>query len=231
MLAAALSQPPTLQLSFYPFGVILRRQCPDGSFTEYPVDPAQLAEALAARTTFTTGLLPPDVLYVAQAGLKRLVVSYRPAGRTALHLDGSVDPLRIPLPSLVLIRLVAGGTQRYGVYAVKARPLTLTTTLYHAPLPNVYHNGSICWGSVPTVSAAQLASTDLSPAWSLLLGSAFTSHAVSGKSRQAPDDIRKLYLTLEQRRTRVYPTRDLLPASEAGTLDAIIQRTLGEAGS
>ena len=229
LLATALSKAPTLQLSFYDFGIILRRQCPDGTFTEYPVDASQLAEALAARTHFTTGLLPPDILYVAQVGLKRLVVGYRPPQRTALHVDGGEQVLRVPLPGLVLVRLTIGNTQpRYGVYAVKTRPTTLAARLYHAPLPNVYQNGSICWGSVPTPTVEQLAGTDLSPEWSLLLGSVFTSHGVHGKRRSTPEDIRQLYIALEGRHARSYPTKDLMSVAEVNTLGEVIDRTIGK---
>jgi hypothetical protein len=45
-----------LILSFYSFGVMLRKT--EGELTqEFPVDPAQIALALAAKVTFDTGLL------------------------------------------------------------------------------------------------------------------------------------------------------------------------------
>jgi len=68
MLAVAVQTPPTLTLSFYPFGVILRRVTPDGGIQEYPVDPAQIAEALAAKTRFDTVCSTPTRSMYAPKG-------------------------------------------------------------------------------------------------------------------------------------------------------------------
>jgi hypothetical protein len=64
--------------------------------------------------------------------------------------------------------------------------------------------------------------------WSLLLGTTFTAHTMSGKSQRELQDIRKLLLALDARHARVYPTRDLILLREAGTLDTVIQRCTGE---
>ena len=56
LLTEALTEQPSLILSFYSFGVMLHKR--DGEqVTEYPVDPAQVALALAAKVRFDTGLL------------------------------------------------------------------------------------------------------------------------------------------------------------------------------
>src|SRR5512135_3222553 len=91
-LATALQTPPSLILSFYPFGVILRRPTADGGMTEYPVDPAHIAMLLAAKTQFDTGLLNPHTLCVRAEGAKRLVAAYRVPAKNALFLEGSEAP-------------------------------------------------------------------------------------------------------------------------------------------
>ena len=180
--------------------------------TEYPVDPAQVASALAAKLTFDTGLLDSHTLLVRQDGVKKTIAGYRPPQKTGLFIDGAEAALRVPLPGLVMIRTTAAGrSPHYEVYAVKHRPGSLDTPLFHAPLPNVFNSGAICWGTVPRLSDTTLVSTTLASDWTMLLGSAFGDHAVSGKSKREPNDIRKLLIALEAKKARAYPKGDLIP--------------------
>jgi hypothetical protein len=211
-LDAGLQAKPTMTLSFYHFGILLHRMTDDGGELEYAVSPAQLAEALAIKVRFETGLLSGNTLYITNEGTKHAVVEYRPPQQTALYLEGSDVPITIPLPGLVMGRLSNGNdSPRYGVYAVKSRPETLDAPLFNPPLPNV-GNGSICWGSVKRVSAEALASNHLTEDWQLLLGTVFTSHSVSGKSKRFSSDIRQHFIALEKQKARKYPLSDLVPA-------------------
>ena len=196
-------------LTFYTFGVLMRRMTEDGGETEYAVSPAQLAEALSVKIKFETGLLGGNTLYIANEGAKKAVVEYRPPQSTALYMDGSETPIVVPLPGLVMGRVSSGDALRYGVYAVKSRPETLNTPLLNAPLPNVGQN-SVCWGSVKRASPEALAGNTLSEDWQLLLGSVFTSHSVHGKSKRYPNDIRQHFIDLEKRKARKYPVSDLI---------------------
>jgi PRTRC genetic system protein B len=210
-LTAALQEQPRLTLEFYSFGVLLRKRDGD-AMAEYAVDPAQIALALAAKVTFDTGLLSTETLLVRQDGVKRLVVEYRAPQKTGIYLEGSDAPLRVPLPPLLLIRVtVEDKNPQYQVYAVKARPTKLDTPLFHAPLPNIFNSGSICWGSVRRVSDAALQGNSLAADWDMLLGSPFGDHACSGKSRSHVQDIRQKLIDLERRQARVYPKSDLIP--------------------
>ncbi|MCP4207127.1 MAG: hypothetical protein GY767_08810 [Shimia sp.] len=65
---------------------------------------------------------------------------------------------------------------------------------------------------MPKVSAAALQGSRLDEDWAALLGTPFGSHSVRGKSQRHPDDVRRHYLELETRRSRVYPRRDLVSA-------------------
>ncbi len=167
---------------------------------EYAVEPAEVARAMSANVTVSTGLLPPDVLWVTVNGVKRTVAGYRPPQVTGIWLEGSDAPLRVPLPGLILIH---HGTQSE-LYAIRGDPRDPATVLHVAPLPNVY--GSVCWGTVPIPPIKE---NDLSMVWEHLLGSRFANHASTGKSRKHPDDIRKLLLSLEGRKR--YPLSDLVP--------------------
>ena len=185
------------------------------SITEYPVDPAQVAVALAAKVSFDTGLLSGDTLLIRTEGVKKTVVEYRKGQKTGIYLEGSETALRIPLPPLVMIRTTTEDLYpNYSVYAVKRKPKSLDVELFHAPLPNVFNSASICWGTVQRVSDDVLSSGSLTADWSMLLGSPFGSHAVSGKSASFPQDIRKMLIELEKRKARVYPRRDLVSAGK-----------------
>lgn len=207
-----MSEEPALSLNFYSFGVTLRKR--EGEqVSEYPVDPAQVAVALASRVTFNTGLLTGDTVYIHMEGVSKTIVEYRKPQMTGLFLDDAEVPLRVPLPGLVMIRKTNGDkAAAYAVYAVKQRPATLETALFHAPLPNVFNSGSICWGTVQRVSDEALVGASLAEDWQQLLGSPFGNHAVSGKSRAHEDDIRKKLIALEAKKARRYPASDLIPA-------------------
>ena len=149
-LQAALNEQPRLQLSFYSFGLILRKVTENGGITEFPVDPDEMARVLSAKTVFSTGLMSEDVLYIRQEGIRQTVVGFRPRQRTGIWLEGSDEPLRVPLPDLLLIRTAnSGKSPDFKLFAVKCRPQTLDEPLYHPPLPNVFDSGSICWGKRP----------------------------------------------------------------------------------
>jgi hypothetical protein len=213
-LTAALTEQPSLTLAFYSFGVMLRKT--DGEVTtEFAVDPGQVALALAAKVTFDTGLLGGNILLVRQDGVKRTVVEYHPPQKTGVFLDGSETALRVPLPGLVMIRVTADEKAPvYGVYAVKHRPETMDIPLFHAPLPNIFGSGAICWGTVQRVTDTALRGASLVDDWTMLLGSSFGDHALSGKSKREPRDIRKLLIDLEARKARAYPKRDLIPVKK-----------------
>nr|WP_281721318.1 hypothetical protein [Nitrosomonas nitrosa] len=207
-----MSEEPGLSLNFYSFGVTLRKRDGD-QISEFPIDPAQAAVALAAKVTFNTGLLTGDTLYIHMEGVSKTVVEYRKPQMTGIFLDDADVALHVPLPGLLMIRKTSGDkAPSYGVYAVKRRPGTLEVALYLAPLPNVFNSGSICWGSVQRVSDTALAGASLAEDWQQLLGSSFGNHAVSGKSRSQKDDIRQKLIELEAKGAKRYPTSDLISA-------------------
>ncbi|MCB9460175.1 MAG: hypothetical protein H6670_11045 [Anaerolineaceae bacterium] len=213
-LQAALTEQPSLQLSLYSFGAILGKATDNGGFTEFPVDPDEIARALSAKTIFTTGLMTEDVLYVHQEGVKQTVVGFRKRQRTGIWLEGSDEPLRVPLPDLILIRtLTDGNTPSYQVFATKGRPEALDASLFNVPLPNIYGSGQICWGNVRLDGLTT--GTSLTAGWNNLLGTRFGSHSVGGKSKTHHDDVRKILIDLNTNpRRRVYPRSDLIPAKK-----------------
>jgi hypothetical protein len=67
---------------------------------------------------------------------------------------------------------------------------------------------------VQRVSDEVLAGASLAEDWGQLLGSSFGNHAVSGKSRSHRDDIRQMLIELEAKKSKRYPTSDLIPAGK-----------------
>lgn len=192
---------------------MLRKVNPDtGAIVEYAVDPEQIATALAATMEFTTGFIPDDIIYHKQVGTKQIVVGYRKQQRTGIWLDGREDAIRVPLPHMILMRTTTSESNpQYSLYACAKRPESLTDELYHAPLPNIFSSGNICWGSVSRGTTFK--GMSLVNDWTSLLSSAFGNHATGGKSKKHPRDIRKMLLELnENQRRRVYPRSDLIPA-------------------
>lgn len=220
-LQEALCETPQLTLSFYSYGILLRKPTENGAYLEYPVDATQVAQTLAAKVSFDTGILREDVLLVRKEGVRETVVSYRKGQKTGIWLEGSSELLRVPLPPLILIRQMNGTKANYVVFAVKKRPTALDVALFHAPLPNVYNSGAVCWGNI-RLDVRQ--GSSLTEDWNLLLGSPFGNHAVSNKSRQFKEDIRERLLALDQTKTnkRVYPTRDLIPTGK--TLHQLLEK-------
>jgi hypothetical protein len=210
-LQEALCEPPALVLSFYSYGIMLRKATEKG-YTEYPVDANQVAQALSAKICFDTGLMSDDVLLVQRGGLREVIVSYRKPQKTGLWLEGSSEPLRVPLPGLLMIRTSKGAQPQYSLFAVKKRPENLDIPLYHAPLPNVYSSGNICWGNV-RLNVQQ--GSSLAEDWKLLLGSAFGTHSVGGKSYMNLSDVRQTLLWLAKEQKRVYLKRDLVSANQS----------------
>ena len=74
--------------------------------------------------------------------------------------------------------------------------------LYHAPLPNVYNDGKLCFGTntPPDLnrgeevgkSTAQL----LQEAWEMFIGSPFNGHLAQDKSKTHPTDVREQLVAL-----------------------------------
>jgi len=235
----ALTMKPNLMLLSYPYGWVLHKDLDfndDDQIVFDPrhqrtagitCDPASIARALMSKTRFTTGFIPDDIIYHEVVGVKQTVVGYRKQQKTGIWLEGKEEALRVPLPHLILIRTTRESKQAdYKLFACAKRPESLTDTLYHAPLPNVFSSGGICWGSV---SRSKTDSISLKADWEALLGSRFGNHACGGKCKSHPDDIRKMLLELnENQRRRVYPKRELVAAK---TTLAKILNIEAEAGS
>ena len=159
-----------------------------------------------------TGWLPPGLRRWGRTRRGNFAVLHIPAARYALQLHRlpdavareEVKTVTVPLPGLVLI----GSQRSYRVFAMRDE-FAPQAPLYHAPMPNVYPCGDICFGAnTPPVLNDPFA---IVAAWKLFVESPFNADLASGKSRSFPDDVRLLLLRLDRRRT--FPFSELMPAS------------------
>lgn len=206
-----LTSTPLLSIEFYDFGTILRKRTESGQVS-YAVRPSQIAAALADKVGIETGLLPEGNLYYAQEGIKTIVIEYRKPQRTGIWVEGREEPYRIPMPGLILARSLRSDIPHYLIFAAKRRPTSLDDPLYVSVLPNTYGGGDICWGTVERARLDGAVPANLRFDWNLMLGAAFNNHAVSGKSKEHKNDIRKMYDALDSSRARRYPMDDLVKA-------------------
>jgi hypothetical protein len=216
-------QNPLMTLTFYPFGIVRKMSTPNGT-SECLVSPEDLRQTLTGEEeAWETGLIQPDLLYRAQKGRKSLTVAFRNAQQSGVWLDGEDEPLRLPLPPLVLFKISEPGNRLdYRLFAVLRRPRTLDEPLYAVPLPNVYADGRICWGSVQRPPSND-DPANMTEDWNMLLGSGFNDHSTGYKSKQYEDDVRKMLRQVAVSGTKRYPLDDLCEATRTQT-----SRTIGD---
>jgi hypothetical protein len=176
-----------------------------GAFVGEPVDSGWLAEGVKRWGSGPSGTF---------------IVKYVPPGIQTIYitLDGERDPAscRLPLPGLVFagvnssptIAQGGGGATSYYVWAL-CEKFGPAAKLYHAPFPNVYPDGRVCFGDV---HVPEVSWKTIDRSWSLFLESRFTFSMVAGKSVRHSEDVRKMLLAC--RDLSLYPTEDLLPLHE-----------------
>jgi hypothetical protein len=97
---------------------------------------------------------------------------------------------------------------RFYLWALKSRRFDPQTLGYHAPFPNLYTDGRICWG-VNTPPLAHHSTADA--AWKLFFASPFNGDLAGRKSKAFPLDVRQQLICLAEGKARAYPARDLEP--------------------
>lgn len=107
--------------------------------------------------------------------------------------------LRVPLPGAVIVHCQS----QLWVYAYKDE-LSLGSSLYHYPLPNIDDRGKVCWGSVA------LPSHSPSLMWNAFVISKFNQDYDNHKSQAHPYNVVSQLKDVAQSSNTVYPERDLV---------------------
>jgi hypothetical protein len=149
-----------------------------------------------------TGWLPAHIVRCGSNTTGEWSVLFVPPGQHTIELQ-ETGMLQVPLPGLVMV----GVGRDYRLWAVSTKQFQPEAMGYCAPLPNVYENGKICWGTHhPPISEVQ----SVTHTWKLFMSSPFNQDLVSGKSRSCDSDIRQHLMALSNRRRKSYPCQDLV---------------------
>ncbi len=195
---------PLVQINCYPdITTLTRYEAPDRLCT-YRIQLEDLALYLN-HIQLHSGFLPSSVLAWGIEQQDERVVWYVPRDRYEIKVrqNGRVTPLHIPLPAAIFV----GKGMTYRVFAVKQRPKTPTTHLYHFPAPNVSGGGNICHGSA-TFPPASI--THMPVAWQTFVQSAFSSHLIQGCCKSEPQNVIHLWQKLHDAQAKRFPKRELI---------------------
>lgn len=156
---------------------------------------------------FDSGYLPAHVLRVGMYRGRNFWIATQPAQLRTITIEGQ-GTFEVPTPPVLLFNM--GG--EYSMWALK-KAVDDDTILYHAPFPNIYQSGKICWGNNqlqdwPVQKAARI--------FELFFGSPFNGHLVNSKSVANPEDVTRTLKAFAGRKK--YNLDDLVRAGQMGYL-------------
>jgi hypothetical protein len=198
---------------------------------------AQTLRAAFVEEPVDSGWLPEGVMRWGSGPAGTFMVKYIPPGKQHLHLS-TQNPAEPRIIAPMLPALVFAGVQStYYVWALLTASCDPQAPLCHAPLPNVYPDGHICFGS----NRPPMASWEtLDEAWRLFVGSPFNADMVQGKSQAFPGDVRRQLVAVASSEDSRYPEDDLRPSlrrqsfsdmKELRTLDDVVEYYLIRKGT
>lgn len=178
-----------IQLETCEHGIIVRVRDSAGTIRSKIVDPEDVANVLAKRSKMDTGLLPRNTRYYARQEKQRHVIVLEvPEHIRRIDYAGVAGHFDVPIPYTCFFIVFnadqsGGGGLTYSItgtclYVTQGPILDNDTVLYTFPYGNVFHGGSVCWGSVPPPVITSL--TDLAVVPELILGSRFNSDLSAG---------------------------------------------------
>jgi PRTRC genetic system protein B len=182
-----------------------------GVITTRQVSAGDIALAVLSRITLNSGLLPREALWWKQDRVSAQFALWRPPKIWQVALqEEPFQParrFRLPMPGLIFI---CSPGRAPAVYAAKKRPRSQGEYIYHAPLFNVYQNGTTCAG---TARYPQ----ELEKIPEAFFASFFTKEAFSrGRSQKYPDDLIRLWEEIDGKPR--FPLEDLVKMGTVGDL-------------
>lgn len=164
-----------------------------------------------------TGWIQKNIIRAGRSARGDWFVYFAPAQQKQLtfHLPGETVSLKVPIPTTVLI----GVGHSYYLFAVADAAPSPRSKIYHAPFPNIYSNGRICWGNNPHPKAHH---SQAAAVWNLFFGTPFNTHLANGKSNAFPKDVTEHLRALAD--ARKYPQADLMELNT--TLEYCVGRIL-----
>jgi len=192
-----------LRLDFYGDSVMLY-SLDKGVIKTRMVSARDITMALLSEVPLSSGILPRDTLWWKQGKDGSQVALWRSprVWAAALQLEAFKPPRRFKLPMPGLIFICSTGRPPR-ICAAKKRPDSTKQAIYHAPVFNVFTNGTTCAGthSFPV---------DIDQIPESFFTSFFTREAnYSGRSKKYPQDLLKLWEEMDGQAR--YPLGDLVP--------------------
>jgi len=165
--------------------------------------PADVAAAFLHQEN-DTGWIGPHIIRIGNSARGPWFIYRRGAGKVSIRFDGDEGEYRIPIPPTVLVAVESS----YYIFATKDdKPLQDETEIFHAPFPNTYDNGRICWGSNrPPKNESPDAGNK---AWNLFFGSPFNEHLDAG--HHASKTVKLLDLLKSLNGHKLFPAKMLVP--------------------
>jgi Prokaryotic E2 family D len=186
------------------------------------ISPQTLMTALIGEPV-DSGWLPPGIVRWGSGTGGTFMVKFIPPCRHTLRLpsfdqEGYCE-MTLPLPGLVFAGASHESSGSRGavfyVWALADEEFRPTARLYHAPLPNVYPEGRVCWGTDP---APKVSWQTFDGAWQLFTFSRFNRSHCSGKSVREPSDVLRLLESLTS--AARYPVADLVPFAHSQSVSS-----------
>ena len=151
-----------------------------------------------------SGWLSPGVMRCGTCEAGNWFVYYHSKAMMKLQFkaSGPIREYEFIIPATVLYQC---GDSTY-LWAIKGK-FEPSAPLYHAPFPNVYGDGRVCWGKN---IIANTAAENAEKIWGLFFDSIFNNDLSNGKSLTYPHSVVKMYEDLKDANRKRYPTNDLM---------------------
>lgn len=186
-------------LYFLDGGHYLWRELDGKSFKSKFVTAADVIAAFTQQEQ-ESGWMPAGVVRCGRSVKGEWFVYSAPAQKRKVILETDEASIKIPLPRTVLL----GIGQEYYLWAVDGAHFDPKMGTFHAPFPNVYSDGKICWGENKPGEAKAGRAREV---WEMFFSTPFNAHLANGKSRTERTDVRQALRKLEGK--LIYPTGDL----------------------
>jgi PRTRC genetic system protein B len=172
--------------------------------------------AAFSRVEEDSGWLPAGVVRCGSSVRGRWFVYSAPAQKVEILIGN--EPLTVPIPRTVFL---AVGEHHY-LWALRTKHFSPDATAYHAPFPNIYPNGMICWGrnKPPAVEV-----NGARQAWEAFFKTPFNQDLATNKSRSHDSAVDMLLRNLAAEGRRTYPDGDLVEAG--GSIGKLIDNVIG----
>lgn len=199
-----------VRLDFYKSSVMLYAM-EKGAVKTKMVSARDVAITMLRNISLKSGFLPEGALWWAQRrhGVEVALWRKPKVWKAALQLKPFEPPRRFELPMPGLIFVCSPGRPP-AVYATKGKPEGPGSTVYHAPLFNVYDDGQTCPGTHKYPDKVEGIPESFFLAF-------FTLEADYGsRSKSHPDSLFTLWEEIDGKKK--YPLDDLVPFGKVGDL-------------